>query len=89
MGALDGMLFSNSYYFEKYLGWKGLLIEGSPALFKKLKANRPDSITMNAMVCAEERNVHWIDGSAVGGVSVSYLYLCRFILTDTLFRLGK
>ena len=30
IGALDGHLFSNSLFFEEYLGWKGVLIEGAP-----------------------------------------------------------
>jgi len=92
MGALNGIRYSNSYYFEKHMDWTGLLIEGSPTLYKELKVNRPDAITLNAMVCGEERNVHWIDiknskgaSTATGGVCVSFLYLCRFILTDPLF----
>lgn len=68
MGGLDGIAYSNSYYWEKYLGWKGLLIEGSPTLYKKLQINRPDAITVNAMVCSEKGKLHWIDsGNAVGG----------------------
>ena len=39
IGALDGVLFSNSYVFEKCLGWTGLLIEGNPTNYAKLQAN--------------------------------------------------
>ena len=30
LGALDGITFSNSIWFEKALGWRGILIEGHP-----------------------------------------------------------
>ena len=31
MGAADGVSISNTYFFEKYLNWSGLLIEPSAA----------------------------------------------------------
>jgi FkbM family methyltransferase len=40
VGAHDGISFSNSYFFEKYLGWTGLCVEPNPELFKKLFQNR-------------------------------------------------
>ena len=68
LGALDGLMYSNSYYFEQSLGWRGVLIEGSPVLYQKLRANRPEAITVNAMICAEPRQLHWIETSnAIGG----------------------
>lgn len=44
-GAFDGSVFggSNSYYFEKYLEWKGLLIEASMANFHKLVRRRNET----------------------------------------------
>ncbi|RYH10503.1 FkbM family methyltransferase [archaeon] len=30
IGALDGIVFSNSWFFEKKFGWKGILVEGHP-----------------------------------------------------------
>ncbi len=39
-GALDGIRFSNTYFFEKYLGWTGICAEPNPTLFPKLKENR-------------------------------------------------
>lgn len=68
MGGLDGIAYSNSYYWERHLGWKGLLIEGSPTLYANLVRNRPYALTMNAMVCSEKRKLHWINSNnAVGG----------------------
>jgi hypothetical protein len=72
LGALDGITFSNTYAFNKALGWKGVLIELSPATFARLRANRPDELAVvNAVVCKEEGMVHYLDnpkGQAVNGI---------------------
>jgi hypothetical protein len=47
LGAFDGSIESNSMFFERCLGWKGLLIEGNPENFKKVLANRPLSHRMS------------------------------------------
>ena len=39
-GANDGVSQSNTWYFEKKLGWKGILIEPVDTVFKELKKNR-------------------------------------------------
>lgn len=46
IGAYDGVTFSNTYYLEKNLEWKGLCVEPNPTPFKKLKAAR-NSININ------------------------------------------
>ncbi|MFT7389529.1 MAG: FkbM family methyltransferase [Candidatus Endobugula sp.] len=40
IGAHDGVSRSNSYYFEKNMGWSGLAIEPIPGKFEELKKNR-------------------------------------------------
>src|SRR4051812_7676853 len=40
IGANDGITFSNSYFFEKQLGWTGLCVEPLESTFQKLKAVR-------------------------------------------------
>ena len=40
IGAYDGVLFSNSCYFERNLGWTGLCVEPNPAVFARLVKNR-------------------------------------------------
>ena len=40
-GALDGILHSNTLFFEKERGWNGVLVEANPALVPTLRANRP------------------------------------------------
>mmetsp|Transcript_42584 Transcript_42584/g.96259 ORF Transcript_42584/g.96259 Transcript_42584/m.96259 type:complete len:256 (-) Transcript_42584:325-1092(-) len=40
-GARDGVAHSNSAYFERTLGWRGLCIEPLDSEFRALQANRP------------------------------------------------
>lgn len=40
IGAHNGITFSNTYFFEKELGWTGICIEPIPEIFSQLKANR-------------------------------------------------
>ncbi len=40
-GALDGLLDSNTLFFEQHLGWTGILIEPNPDAFALLQRNRP------------------------------------------------
>lgn len=40
IGAHDGITCSNTYFFEKELGWTGICIEPLPKQFEKLKSNR-------------------------------------------------
>ena len=50
MGAHDGIINSNTYYYEKNLNWKGILIEPSN-FFDNLKNNR-SSRMKNITNCA-------------------------------------
>ncbi len=40
IGAYDGEKFSNSFFFEQSMGWRGLCIEPQPIPFSKLVATR-------------------------------------------------
>jgi FkbM family methyltransferase len=42
VGAYDGIVLSNTYYFET-LGWRGVLVEPDPEKANKCRANRPQS----------------------------------------------
>ena len=54
VGANDGMSQSNTLYFEKYRGWKGLLIEAIPSLAEKCRKNRPRCIVENCALIASD-----------------------------------
>ena len=52
IGAHEGVFISNTYFFEKYLGWGGICFEPTPASFKKLAKNRK-CICINVAVATE------------------------------------
>ena len=53
-GANDGIQQSNTLYFEKYLGWKGLLIEPIPSLADQCRVNRPSCIVENCALVSSD-----------------------------------
>lgn len=55
LGALDGVKFSNTKFFEEAMDWKGALIEASPRSIRALKRNRHNSrnLMIPEAVCAE------------------------------------
>ena len=69
LGALDGIQYSNSKFFEDYLGWRGLLIEPVPEQFEKLKWNRPADILVCAAVSESEGDIEFWGESATAGMS--------------------
>jgi FkbM family methyltransferase len=70
MGALDGIFLSNTLALENLLGWRGVLIEASPANYGKLQQQRKTQIVINAAVCDEVRTVHYMESgdTAVRGI---------------------
>jgi FkbM family methyltransferase len=51
LGANDGIKQSNSLYFEKYRGWRGLLIEATPQNFLKCRRNRAQRSAVYCAAC--------------------------------------
>lgn len=41
LGANDGLSQSNTYYYERWLGWRGILIEPIPELYQRAVRARP------------------------------------------------
>jgi len=52
VGSYNGESYSNTYYFEKALGWTGVLIEADPHLAEQGRAIRPGSATVNCAIVA-------------------------------------
>jgi len=46
-GANDGIAQSNTLFFERYYGWKGILIEPIPDLAARCRVNRPACVVEN------------------------------------------
>lgn len=53
-GAHDGFTQSNTYYFERLRGWRGVLIEASPGLCAQCRRRRPAAITVHAALVGPE-----------------------------------
>lgn len=72
LGALDGVLYSNTKFFEDSLNWSGILIEPHPDKFKLLKQSRPNNYLFNDLIsCYTEplKFRYFVDGhAAVSGV---------------------
>lgn len=66
MGALDGETYSISKFFERYLGWKSLLIEANPDNYNALVRNRPDATNVHTAIC-EGPSITFVGSGAVGG----------------------
>ena len=58
-GANDGFTQSNTYYLERYLGWRGLLVEPIPELAAKCRERRPGSIVEEcALIARDDPRTH-------------------------------
>ncbi len=51
LGANDGVTQSNSLYFEKNRGWRGLLVEPTPQNFLKCRQNRSAGSSIYCAAC--------------------------------------
>eukprot|EP00592_Proboscia_alata_P017812 CAMPEP_0194394922 /NCGR_PEP_ID=MMETSP0174-20130528/124126_1 /TAXON_ID=216777 /ORGANISM="Proboscia alata, Strain PI-D3" /LENGTH=1903 /DNA_ID=CAMNT_0039190781 /DNA_START=60 /DNA_END=5771 /DNA_ORIENTATION=- len=64
VGTGDGLTFSTSYYFEKAVGWRTLLIEADPIKFSALVRNRPNAIKANFAFCdSTSQALEYYDGA--------------------------
>lgn len=52
-GANDGVEQSNTYYFEKFRGWTGLLVEPEPSLAAACRKNRRAQVAQAALVATD------------------------------------
>ena len=47
LGAMDGVRYSNTKFFEDHLNWTGILLEPEKSQFLQLKQNRSNCITLD------------------------------------------
>jgi FkbM family methyltransferase len=74
MGAMNGITYSNTYFFEVELGFTGILIEPNPYEFEKLNKNRPNNRNYNYLVSDCEDDIEYTyyncnELSAISGVT--------------------
>jgi FkbM family methyltransferase len=53
-GGNDGLAQSNTYWFERFRGWRGMLIEALPNQAKLCRANRPRAEVIQAALVAND-----------------------------------
>ena len=69
MGAYNGITFSISLFFEKYLNWRGLLIEANPDNYKQVLQNRPNTTAFGlAASYCPERHIKFSGGGGGGKI---------------------
>ena len=92
LGAMAGVEYSNTYFFERELGWGGVLIEPNIYNFELLKQNRPNNFLFNELISNKNDPLTFRlfknAMSAVSGVeeSLSQHHLETFFDTDKYCR---
>ncbi|HLH13625.1 MAG TPA: FkbM family methyltransferase, partial [Solirubrobacteraceae bacterium] len=51
-GAHDGFTQSNTYWLERFRGWRGLLVEPMPELATEARLSRPDATVVQCALCS-------------------------------------
>ena len=60
-GGFDGYTQSNTYYLERFRGWRGILIEPMPELAAQARRNRPTAEVVRCALVACDHPDAWID----------------------------
>jgi len=68
IGASDGTTFSNTCFFERSLGWKGICIEPAPDAFELLCQRRRNSICIEGCIADYTGRGTYADGGLLGGL---------------------
>ena len=68
LGSMDGITYSNTLFFEKFLGYKGLLIEPVPHLFSNLIRNRKNNFLENYAISDKIDKKLFIGDNACAGL---------------------
>eukprot|EP00966_Prymnesium_polylepis_P246890 5709347-Prymnesium_polylepis.1 len=68
-GGRDGVQHSNTLFYERHLGWRGLIFEGDAHEFASLKANRPRATVYQGAVCPSRQDNISFGVSSMGGWS--------------------
>ena len=67
LGAMNGITFSNTKFFEDELGWNGILIEPTNQ-YNNLIINRPNCSNFNYAISENEGKIDFLGHSAIGGI---------------------
>jgi FkbM family methyltransferase len=67
LGAMNGVIYSNTLFFEKTLNWSGILIEPTNQ-YNELLHNRPNCYNFNYAISEIEGEVEFLGSGALGGM---------------------
>lgn len=67
LGAVDGVIMSQSLAMEETLGWHRILIEGDPT-HKQGLSKHINSLAYSCAICESAQTVHYIGGSRTSGI---------------------
>lgn len=68
LGALDGVTYSNTKFFEDTMGWSGILIEPIPENYEACRRSRPRSLVYNCIVSSNPDPMEIYVNGAVSSV---------------------
>jgi len=94
-GANDGVNQSNTWYFEKVLNWRGVLIEPNKTSFKNLKNNRSSkNIFKNVALVSEDfknknEDIYLIENNLESKLTNISSSLSQKVTTETLNNILK
>jgi FkbM family methyltransferase len=71
LGGLDGVVYSNTKFFEDTLGFNGILIEPIPGPFKNMEKVRTKSKCYNVAINSKEEPIEFIGNWATAGIKSS------------------
>ena len=69
-GAYDGYTQSNTYWLERFAGWRGLLVEPIPELHREAVRERPASRVVNCALVPPERSGQHVRLRYAGTMSI-------------------
>lgn len=56
VGAANGELYSNTLYLERRMGWRGLLIEATPSIYKELLQKHRKAYSIQAALSLTKKS---------------------------------
>ena len=70
VGAYDGRMLSNTYFFERERGWTGICIEPTPSVFARLATNRPDATCLNVAAADYDGDADFLEVDAIDATNL-------------------
>ena len=85
IGANDGVLLSNSYFFEKELDWNGICFEPIPSVYSELIKNRSCTCVCG---CVSEKSGKKIDSNEIEKFVNTYKSMFDYSITNIFIEPG-